>query len=77
MPVRHWLMFADRVNMVEGIADDLMSGHVPNFFAEMGLKAEWKYNRAGMIRKMAISTAIVRLGFYLMKRRNGTASARR
>src|ERR687884_1988248 len=34
----HWLplMLADRVNVVEGILQDLMKGHVPNVFAESG-----------------------------------------
>lgn len=36
--LRHWmiLLFADRVNMVKGLGSDLMRGHVPNIFAEMG-----------------------------------------
>ena len=46
--IRHWLLLllADRVNVVEGILDDLAHGHVPNFFGEMGGPAEWKHNRA-------------------------------
>src|SRR4051812_42416056 len=42
----HWmtLILADRVNVVEGIIDDLRQGIVPNNFAEKGWKAEWKYN---------------------------------
>lgn len=53
----HWLplLVADRVNVVEGIIDDLKRGHIPNIFAEKGCKAEWKYNRAGMIKKIAIT----------------------
>lgn len=68
--IRHWLLLllADRVNMVEGIGEDLMNGHVPNIFAEMGLKSEWKYNRAGLIRKVAVTTAVAGLGYYLLKR---------
>ena len=36
--MRHWLMLllADRVNVVEGLIDDLAHGHVPNLFKEMG-----------------------------------------
>lgn len=69
--MRHWLMllFADRVNMVEGLGDDLMKGHVPNIFAEMGWKSEFKYNRAGAIRKVAIASAAIGLGYYLLKRK--------
>lgn len=56
----HWmtLILADRVNAVEGIIDDLAHGHVPNFFAERGWTAEWKYNRSGMIRNAAIGVAV-------------------
>jgi hypothetical protein len=69
--IRHWLLLllADRVNMVEGIGDDLMNGHIPNIFAEMGIKSEWKYNRNGLIRKVAVATAVAGLGYYLIKRR--------
>jgi hypothetical protein len=66
--IRHWLLllFADRVNMVEGIGQDLKSGHVPNIFAEMGLKAELKHNPVGFARKVAITTAVVGVGYYLL-----------
>lgn len=69
--MRHWLMllFADRVNMVEGLGDDLRKGHIPNIFAEMGWKSELKYNRAGAVRKVAVATAVVGLGYYLLKRK--------
>ncbi|WP_334188503.1 hypothetical protein [Noviherbaspirillum sp.] len=69
--IRHWLLLllADRVNMVEGIGEDLMNGHVPNIFAEMGIKSEWKYNRNGLIRKVAVATAVAGLGYYLLRRR--------
>src|SRR4051812_46724371 len=69
--LRHWLMllFADRVNMVEGILDDLAHGHVPNFFAEMGGPAEWKHNRQGFIRKAFIAGAVVGVLYYANQRR--------
>lgn len=70
--MRHWLMllFADRVNVVEGILDDLAHGHVPNIFAEMGGPAEWRYNRAGFVRKALIAGAVVgTLALYLGRRR--------
>lgn len=70
--LRHWLMllFADRVNVVEGIIDDLAHGHVPNVFKEMGGPAEWKYNRQGFIRKAVIAGGIVGLLLYLNSRRS-------
>lgn len=69
--IRHWLMllFADRVNVVEGIIEDLAHGHVPNFFAEMGGPAEWKHNRAGFYRKAAMAGAVVGLLLYVNSRR--------
>jgi hypothetical protein len=56
----HWLplIFADRVNVVEGVLDDLAHGYVPNIFAEKGYKAEWKHDRAGLIIKLATAAAI-------------------
>jgi hypothetical protein len=57
---RHWLplMLADRVQMVEGVLDDIARGHVPNFFGEMGWKADWKYNRKALITKVAVGAAL-------------------
>ena len=56
----HWLplILADRVNMIEGIVDDLKQGYVPNIFAERGWNAEWKYNRIGFIKKLAVGVAV-------------------
>jgi hypothetical protein len=69
--LRHWLMllFADRVNVVEGIIDDLAHGHVPNLFREMGGPAEWRYNRNGLIRKAVIAGGVVALLLYMNERR--------
>ncbi len=57
----HWLplLFADRVNMVEGIIDDLLHLRVPNFWKEMGLNSEWKYNRKNFVKKTVITTAVL------------------
>jgi hypothetical protein len=70
--IRHWLLLllADRVNMVEGIADDLARGHIPNVLGEMGIKAEMKHNPAGLAKKVAITAAVVGTAVYLMKRRD-------
>jgi hypothetical protein len=61
---RHWLplIFADRVNVFEGLIDDIKKGEFPNMIKERGLAMEWKYNRAGVIKK-AVSIAIT--GFIL------------
>lgn len=68
----HWLplLLADRVNVVEGIIDDLKKGHIPNIFAEKGWKAEWKYNRTGLIKKIAVG-ALVTTAVILLFRKSG------
>ena len=70
--VRHWilLLLADRINVVEGLGQDVMSGRIPNIFAEMGIKAEWQYNRAGLIRKAVVTSAVIGAGYLLLKRRD-------
>jgi hypothetical protein len=70
--IRHFmlLLLADRVNVVEGIGQDLKRGHVPNVLAEMGIKAEWQHNKGGLIRKAAVATAVLGIGYYLLKRRS-------
>jgi hypothetical protein len=69
--IRHWLLLllADRVNVAEGVAGDLLHGRVPNIFAEMGIKSEWEHNRAGLVRKVAIASAVAGAGYWLIKRR--------
>jgi len=68
--LRHWLILlgADRINVVEGIVDDLAHGHVPNILGEMGLKAEWQHNKAGLAKKVAIAGAVGAAAYYLFKR---------
>jgi hypothetical protein len=67
----HWLllMFADRVNVVEGVGDDLRSGHVPNIFSEMGGRAELKHNAAGFARKVIVTSAIAGIAIMLVNNR--------
>jgi hypothetical protein len=69
--IRHWLLLlvADRVNMVEGIGQDLARGKIPNVLGEMGIKAELKHNPAGLAKKALIATAVVGGACYLMQRR--------
>jgi hypothetical protein len=57
----HWLMLlaADRINVIEGIGDDLMHGRVPNIPGEMGIRSEVKYNMPGLIRKVAVTGAVL------------------
>ena len=68
----HWLplMLADRVNVVEGVLDDLTHGHVPNIFAELGWKAEWKHNRKNLVGRILLRAALASAAtVYLRNRR--------
>jgi hypothetical protein len=57
----HWLMLlmADRINMVEGIGEDLGRGFIPNIPAEMGVRSELRHNLPGFMRKVVISGAVL------------------
>lgn len=68
--LRHWLLLlaADRVNVGEGVVDDLLTGRVPNVPAEMGLRAEWQHNPRGAVHKVGLVVGAVAL-LYLMRRR--------
>ena len=66
----HWLplIVADRVNMVEGIVDDLLHLRVPNFWKEMGLSSEWKYNRKSFVTKTVVTSVVLAgaVGLFMM-----------
>ncbi|MBE9463283.1 hypothetical protein ACFP1I_28370 [Dyadobacter subterraneus] len=67
----HWLslLLADRVNVIEGIVDDIKQGSFPNLFAELGGRAELKHNPARLAKKVAIGLAIT-AGIVLLCKRN-------
>jgi hypothetical protein len=67
----HWLplLAADRINMIEGIIDDIKKGTIPNIFAELGGKAELKHNPKGLARKIAVGVVITAAIFMLCKRK--------
>lgn len=69
--LKHWftLVLADRVNMVEGVIEDLGRGHVPNIFSEMGWRSDWKYNRKAIVRRVVITTAVTAAVCLLIQRR--------
>ncbi|MDN4060044.1 hypothetical protein QPK31_17685 [Massilia sp. YIM B02769] len=70
--IRRWLLLlaADRVQVVEGVVDDLAHGHVPNILGEMGIKSEWQHNKAGLAKKVAIAGAIGAAAYFLLKRKD-------
>lgn len=59
----HWLMLlmADRINVIEGLLDDLVHFRFPHILREMGVRAEWEHNRAGFYRKLFYVLALVAL----------------
>lgn len=69
--LRRWLvlLLADRVNVGEGLLQDLSRGHVPRLYAEMGGRAELMHNPKGAARKAAIGIAALALLALALKRR--------
>ncbi|RFZ83005.1 hypothetical protein DYU05_12690 [Mucilaginibacter terrenus] len=57
---RHWipLILADRINVWEGIIEDIKGGHFPNIIAERGMKADLKYNKMGLLKKVLAVAAV-------------------
>lgn len=57
----HWLilMGADRLQVVEGVVADLAQARVPNIPAEMGIRAEWQFNKRGLAKKLAIGLGTI------------------
>ncbi|HEX9979817.1 MAG TPA: hypothetical protein VGB50_04540 [Flavobacterium sp.] len=68
----HWvpLVLADRINVIEGILDDLKHGIIPNIFAEKGMKADWKHNRPAMVRNVVIGVIAITALTYFLTRKN-------
>lgn len=67
----HWLMLmgADRMNVVEGLVEDVGRGKVPNIPSEMGMRASWEHDRKGVVTKAAVTAALVGGALLLMRRR--------
>lgn len=65
----HWipLLLADRIQMIEGIVDDFRKGIFPNIPAEAGWRAEWKYNRSGAVKKVAVAAAVTAVVILLLR----------
>ena len=65
---RHWLplLLADRVNVVEGIVDDLKHGYIPNIFVENGMRAELKHNPKGFAKKVLVAVAVTSIAYAML-----------
>lgn len=74
----HWLplLLADRVNMIEGIIEDLGDGHLPNILAEKGYKAEWQHNRPALLTKAAVGVLVASAFIGMISSRNTTRRRR-
>jgi hypothetical protein len=72
----HWLilMGADRIDMVEGIAQDLSHGKIPNIPGEMGARAEWQHNKKGFAIKSAVVLGLSIGLFALIRSRQGAGA---
>jgi hypothetical protein len=56
----HWLplILADRVNVVEGVLEDIAHGKFPNIWKEKGYNASWQHDRTSLILRLATFTAV-------------------
>jgi hypothetical protein len=61
------LLFADRVDMVEGVAGDFVRLQPPNLVREMGLRSEWRHNRKRVLTVAAAATVSI-AALYLLSR---------
>lgn len=75
----HWLLLmgADRVNVVEGLVQDIGRGKLPNIPAEMGVRASWQHDRAGLAKKAAVGAVLAGGLVLLMRRRKARRTGRR
>jgi hypothetical protein len=71
----HWvpLVLADRIGVFEGYIDDIKHGIIPNPFAERGWQAEWKYNKKGVIKNVAIAAVATAVLVTLLKQKKSKA----
>jgi hypothetical protein len=67
----HWLLLmgADRINVIEGLVQDIGRGKVPNIPAEMGLGAAWEHDKKGVATKAAIAVGATAVLVLLLSRR--------
>lgn len=75
----HWLplVMADKVNVVEGLLDDLAHGTVPNIWAEKGYDSEWKHDKKSLFIKLGTVAALTAGVVYLMTSNNKGSKPKR
>ena len=68
----HWMLLigADRLNVAEGVVQDIGRGRLPNVPGEMGIRAEWQHNKRGLLIKGGVALALVGATAYVLKRRS-------
>ena len=68
----HWLILlgADRINVVEGVIDDLAHARIPNIPGEMGIRSELQFNKRGFAKKAAVVGIVSAAAIALMMRRS-------
>ena len=69
--LRHWLLLllADRIDVGEGLIDDLAHGHLPRIYSEMGGRAELKHNPLGAAKKgLVLAAALTAVYLYARRR---------
>ena len=69
--LRHWLLLlmADRIDVGEGLIEDLARGHVPRIYSEMGGRAELRHNPAGAATKALVLAAAAGAVYLYARRR--------
>lgn len=68
----HWLLLmgADRINVVEGVVADLAHAKIPNIPAEMGIRSEWRHNKTGLAKKVAVIGGVSALLYFALRTRS-------
>lgn len=76
--LRHWLLLllADRIDVGEGLVEDLARGHLPRIYSEMGGKAELKYNPAGAAKKALVVAAVLGTTYAVIRSRRAGSRRR-
>lgn len=71
--LRHWLLLllADRVNVVEGLVNDIKHGIAPKWWKEKGFDALWEHDKKELAQRAVLTAlftgAVIGLSVVLMK----------